>query len=496
LTKNKKLVRNSVASIAQIVIAGGTLFLLYAFLIRGLGAEIVGVWSFVMAISSLARIGEVGLTGSVVKYVAKHLATAKEDHSALIVQTALLWVLLGVGVAVTCFYPLFSWVLKQTLDVASFAIAETLLPYACVFYVLSSLVSVLHFALDGCHQITIRSIILSVSAVLFLLLALVLVPIYGLLGLLISQIIQVVVMGVVSYYFVRKSLPSLPLVPYRWSKDAFKEMIGYGIHFNTISIAEILFEPSVKYMLAKFGGLSSVVYYEMASRLVIQLRAAFVAVNKALVPYISELCETSPEQVSKVYVKTYSIQLYFGVPVFGLIATAGYFISYIWMGYLAVEFVFFLILLSAGWFLNALSVPSFYSNLGTGQLKWNVLSYLLIIILTFAMGHALGPILGSYAVVLAWVLSLIIGSFMVMHAYHRQFNLRVRDFLPAGLRVYFLLGVLSVLVCLYPQLTHTPFGLSLNMFAPIIFAMFMVAPFWRHPLRRYVFEHLQSGLSR
>lgn len=496
MTQEKKLVRNSIAAIAQIVIAGGTLFLLYAFLIRYLGVKTVGVWSFVMALSSLVRIGELGLPGSVVKFVAKYLATTNEQDSAIIVQTAFLWVLLGVGIAAICFYPLILWALQLTLNANSFKTAEALLPYACIFYLLGSLVSVLHFALDGCQKITVRSGILIVGGVGLLFLVLLLVPEYGLLGLLISQIIQIVLMGIVSYYFLRKSLPSLPIVPCTWSKGSFQEMVAYGLNFNTISVAEILFEPSVKYMLAKFGGLSSVVYYEMSSRLVIQLRAAFVAVNRVLVPYVAGICEISPEQVRKVYMKTFSIQLYLGIPLFGLLASASFFIAYVWIGYPAIEFVVFLMLLSGAWFLNALSVPAFYSNLGTGELKWNALSYIFIVVLSLALGHILGQAFGSYGVVIGWITALVIGSCVVMYAYHRKYKLRMRELFPANSRAYLFLGVLAISICVYTQLNYAPSSVWFSMLAPLLFAVSMFVPFWIHPLRLYVFGHLRSGLRR
>ena len=61
-------------TIAQVVVSSVILFFLYRYLLNTIGVAKLGVWSVVMAAASASRMSELGLSGSVVKFVAKYKA--------------------------------------------------------------------------------------------------------------------------------------------------------------------------------------------------------------------------------------------------------------------------------------------------------------------------------------------------------------------------------------------------------------------------------------
>ena len=63
----------------QVIVTAATLFVLYRYLIHTLGVEALGIWSIVMASSTVLSVGELGLSDSIVKYMAKYLALGKNQ---------------------------------------------------------------------------------------------------------------------------------------------------------------------------------------------------------------------------------------------------------------------------------------------------------------------------------------------------------------------------------------------------------------------------------
>ena len=78
----RKIIVNAIMAIVQVVAVGIILFVLYKFLLKTIGIEDLGIWSVVLATTSVAGIGNFGLSGSVVKFVAKYVARGKGEAVA------------------------------------------------------------------------------------------------------------------------------------------------------------------------------------------------------------------------------------------------------------------------------------------------------------------------------------------------------------------------------------------------------------------------------
>jgi len=112
---SRRVFSNAGASIVQVVVSALVFLVLYKILFDGLGADRLGVFSIVTALVSIARIGELGLAGSVVKFVAKHEALGERAEVARVTATAMVAVALCLGVALIAAYPLFRWVMPLLL---------------------------------------------------------------------------------------------------------------------------------------------------------------------------------------------------------------------------------------------------------------------------------------------------------------------------------------------------------------------------------------------
>ena len=77
--QKRQIILNAIMSFIQIMVISGVLFILYKFLLNTIGVEQLGIWSLVLATTAVTQIANLGLSGSVVKYVAKYIAR-KENH--------------------------------------------------------------------------------------------------------------------------------------------------------------------------------------------------------------------------------------------------------------------------------------------------------------------------------------------------------------------------------------------------------------------------------
>ena len=130
--KQKQILLNAISTFGQELVSAAVLFLLYRFLIRAIGIERFGVWSLVLATTSVVTLANQGFSTSIVKFVAKYAAQERPEHVSAIVQTALLSTGLALAVVSTGLYPAARWLLKFLLPPAALADAHLVLPFALI----------------------------------------------------------------------------------------------------------------------------------------------------------------------------------------------------------------------------------------------------------------------------------------------------------------------------------------------------------------------------
>jgi len=477
-------------SIIQVIIIGGTLFTLYRFLLTTIGVEQLGIWSLVLAATSVTKIADFGLSASVVKFVAKYIARKENENVCGIIQTAAFSVAVFVGILLIIGYPIVKVILRVVLPYESFPIALSVLPYAFLAFWFMVVTSVFQAGLDGCQRIDLRSFLLMGGAIIHLVLCFLLAPPYGLIGVAYARIIQNIIILFSSWFLLRRCLPLLPVLPYKWNTNLFKEMVGYGINFQIISVSTMFYDPITKALLSKFGGLSVVGYYEMASRMINQFRALIVSANQVLVPVIAGFKEKTPEKIKSVYLISFQLIFYLAVPLYSLILICIPIISQLWIGYYEKTFVIFAILLSIGWFFNTLSAPSYFSYLGIGELRWNLIGHVIIGLLNFGVGFLLGIFYDGIGVVIGWVFSLILGSSIICLSYYIIYKIPLTELLPNASKKIVIACLFSILFSYIIRytLSYKLETFILNGIIIFLFCIIIFIPLWFHPMKRCLME--------
>lgn len=484
--QKRQILINAVMSVTQIVVISGVLFILYKFLLKTIGVEQLGIWSLVLATTSVTQIANFGLSGSVVKFVAKYVARGEDKNISGVVQTAVISVAAFGSCVLLIGYPIAKWVLGLVIANEYLPLAFSILPYA--FLALWSMVitGIFQAGLDGYQRIELRSLLLMGGAIIHLLLCFVFIPIYGLIGVAYARVLVNVLILISSWLLLKRCLPALPVFPYRWNKGIFREIIGYGINFQVISVTAMLYDPITKVFLSKFGGLSMVGYYEMASRMVQQFRAVIASANQVLVPVIADLKEKTPEKIQSVYLNSYQLLFYLALPLYSFIIICAPIISELWIGHYETVFVIFTTLLAIGWFLNTLNAPAYFAYLGIGELRWNVISHITTGLLNAGLGFMMGVLFNGIGVVVAWVFSLALGSSIIYLSYHIKYRIPLIELLPKSSRIIIvacLSGILSTIIIQH-QLNHVFNTIALNSIILFSFSIIVFVPLWFHPLRK------------
>jgi len=480
-TTEHHISRNVFASIIQVVVSGVVFFILYRYLYDRLGVEQIGVWSLVIATTAVSRIGDLGLSAAVVRFVAQAYAAQDLKRGSEIVQTIGLTLAVTMAVVLIIVYPLASLILPYFLPQESLPLALMVLPYAMISLWVMVLVSVLSGGLDGCMRMDKRSFAMALSHMLYLTLAVSMVPHYGLVGVAIAQLTQSVILMVALWWMLRRTMEGLPVIPYKWSFSTLKEVFGYGVSFQIISIMNMLFDPIIKALMSKLGGLESLGFYEMANRLILQGRAMIVEASRVMVPAVAALQERDAKRVNKIFLNAYQATFFVSVAFYGVVGILLPMVSMLWLGHYQATFVVFAMVLNLGWFVNTLVGPAYFSNLGSGNLKANMISHVLMLTFGAGIGFFAGSKHGGIGVVVGMTVGLATGSIYLLAAYIKSAGLNVWNFLlPRSLINLFLISIASVITA-YGLIGHNT-SMLVDLILSMCLSGLMVLFVIHHPL--------------
>jgi O-antigen/teichoic acid export membrane protein len=429
----RRVITNALAGAVQVVLCGLLLIFLYRYLYDSLGIERFGVWALIMAAASASGIAGLGLGMSVVKFVAQH--QARDDKAAVsrVVETATVSIAVLVLAALPLLYPLLRQVLPLLIDEPTL-LQEGLviLPYSLLAFWLISVGTVFQGALDGIHRVDLRAVVVTGGYALLVGQAFFFVPLFGLLGIALAQIGQSAFLCVIGWVVFRRQFHSGPVIPYRWHRSTFREMIGYGLNFQAISISALLFEPTTKALLAYFGGIASTGYYELAYRMATFLRSIVVGAHQALVPTLARLAEINPNELHLLYRDSMrAILLFLAVILPGLLLIVPV-LADLWLGERPPLFIVFAVILLSGWFVNLISNPAYFSYMGTGRLRWNTVSHVFMVVSNLILGFSLGLFFGGVGVVSGFAVSLVLGAILLTTIYQKESGIHFSQMIEAS----------------------------------------------------------------
>jgi O-antigen/teichoic acid export membrane protein len=418
--KNKKIVINVISSGGQIAVIGIVYFFLYKYLVKHLGVELLGVWSVVMATSSIANLANFGVSTSVVRFVALYLKDGRESNIRNLIFTSVIFILGFFLVLSLLIYPFADILLQYVIDAKYINTALEILPYSIGCLILNAIAGVYASVLDGMQKNYLRSIVFTLSSLVLLGLTYSLTIKYGLKGVVWAQLAQSFFTILGSLFIVIK-LTNFNPFKWQWDKTIFKEIFSYGIKFQIISLSVMFNEPVTKLLLAKYGGLQFTGYYEMANRLIMQLRGVVTNANQSLIPLLvkNNNDSVSVDNSNRIYkISFFCISIISLIMLTFPIIFSG-FISQIWIGSQQLVFVNLLLLTVISVYINLLCGPSYFAFIAEGKLNPIIKAQVFIASFNVFFGFLLGYYFGGYGVAIAWLIAVIVGTVFLLNYYSK-----------------------------------------------------------------------------
>jgi O-antigen/teichoic acid export membrane protein len=457
---SKRLTFNAASAIIQVAFTAFIFFFLYKYLLGTLGLKQLGVWSLILSFSSIANFANLGLTSGLVKFVAEYKAEKKIEKTGKLILTAItslsiLFLFISILVYIIA-KPLLHYVIEEEYQ----NIAYSLLPWSLSSLTFTGVGSVFTSVLEGYQKNYLRNLVLVLSGAIMFTLTLMLTPQLGLKGVAIAQLSQAIFVLIASGLLVFRLSPDTHFSKWKWSNSSFKEMFNYGYKFQVVSICQLLYEPTTKMLLSKFGGLTFLGNYEMASKLINQFRALLVNANQVVIPVVSETAKVKTKDDSVLLYKdmTKVISL-FAIPLSTLLILLTPIISVIWIGHFNSDFIFAMYILTISAIFNILCGPAYFSCMGEGRLNILVTTHVAMAVLNLILGFLLGLIWGGYGIVIGWGLALTIGSIYLIWKYNFVIEQKLTSIFTRNEFFLFLVGALSISISII-MVFLSPFGKS------------------------------------
>lgn len=420
--------RNFGWNVAEVVISALILFFLYRMIVAKLGIAALGVWSLVAATTAVGRVFDAGASGGLTRYVALARLEAGDRHKAAVyVESAILMnTALYVGLGLLMYLPA-RWSLAAVTHGATTHDALVLLPLSLVAFALSSISAVVGSALVGFGRSDQKSGVWILALVGQLVTAVLLIPSLGLVGVAVSQVVQFAIQLVAGWVLTLRLLHGKYriAIPRTLSRDAVKELLGFGLRLQSINMISLLNEPAIRYVFVAIGGVNMLGYYEMASRCVSQIRAVISAPAQNLVPLFAASESALAERAQRIYEAAVVGLGALALGGLGGFAAAAPIASYLLIGKISSTFIQFAWLCSLGWLVNIVAIPSYYLGIGLGHLRWNVAGAIVTTLVSPGMAWLLGASLGDAGLVAGAMIGVASGALLTMVMNARSFGVPI-----------------------------------------------------------------------
>lgn len=368
-----QLARNSISGILRSIIVGIIFLIVYPIYINKLGAETFGVWVMINVIIGWGQLGNLSVPQALMKFVSGSAAKGDKEEMIEYVSSALTIIFIS-GIIITILLFFTKNVLGKFLHVPA-----TLEPQMPFFIFLAGLVVLVSFLAQNINSIlsgigrmdlaNMNEVIgVAFNAIISIILIL---KGYGIWALLVGSILNFLAILFLGFFL---SISKLRYIPYKIDsikKERMKEIIRFGGTLAMGLVFALFIEPFNRFILGQYVSLSAATTYDVASKVGLQLRNIGESGLRPIMPQISTYNTIKKESQILVLNKTaINYILVFVFPFFLIMFFSARSLLPLWMGSGVLPNLNMNIkILLAGYFLNLLVVPLYYTFMGITKVR-------------------------------------------------------------------------------------------------------------------------------
>lgn len=449
--------RNIVANWSQIVVSALTVFILYPILIERLGETQYGTWLLIMSIAGYFLMMQLGVPMANVRFLSQYMARKDWTGMSRVLSTNLLF-FSAIGLATVIVGVLLSLVLGALFDIPAQYLAN-----ARVAMVLVALEVGIRFATETVsglfharQQFVAMAVIKNVFSVLRAL-AMVLFVVYdqGLIWLALIVLVVTIAQSVVMFVYAFRNTPQAKVSRSLVSADTFRETFGFGVYVLLLQLAARLSFNTDAMVLGAVVSVAAVVYFSIASSLLLYLTDAVVGIAQTIMPRVSSQHATGDtDGIGDSYLTLSRYVSWLLVPVCTLLVIYSEPFFLLWIGEdFAETSSSILTIMVIGYYLFLVQRGvGFPILLGTSTVKFLTWSFVAAGVINVALSIWWGRQYGFEGVAWGTTVPLFAVSAMINLFTCRRFGVSVPRYL---LQVYLLPGLVAIVIPLLAAYLHT-----------------------------------------
>lgn len=460
-----KMIRSVMFGGLRYVLVAPIPFIMTPLILHKIGAAGYGTWAVFLAINGLTSLADLGLMGTVSKFVADYHARGDFQGLTRLLSSGLsLFLLLDFVISMAL------WAASSQLAVVMFRGStvprtELVILLRCFLVVIAANILTQLFAsvTTGLQRLDLTHMMSAANVVLAALLGgVLLLGGWGLRGLVYGYIGSGIVTIATYLVLVRRLLPQVVLNPFRLDTGEAKRMFAFSLRLYVTQAAVAVHNQVEKVFLALLVGVTAVGWYDIASDTALKVRGAIGLILSPVLPAASELNALGDETKKReLYYRAQKYLALFGVPVVCyIVAISSRFVE-LWIGHSMGMIALPLSVLLIVNFFNLVSGPGFLIFAGSGYMNPGVQSATLGIVLNVVLSLGLIYKFGFAGAVLGTSASLILASGYFLWMFHRRTQYSVSRVMREGYLkpISCSVLILAALLAMHPAKDLSWFGL-------------------------------------
>jgi O-antigen/teichoic acid export membrane protein len=417
-----KVMRSVVSGGLRYVFIAPIPFVMTPLILHKVGVAGYGTWAVFLAVNGLTSLADLGLVGTLSKFVAEY--HARQDFPALtrLLSSGLALFLLLDFVIATAIWLGSPLLAGRLFSGSTVPRAELVVLLRCFLIVIVANILTQLFAsvTAGLQRLDLTNI-LSASNVLMSAAfgAVLLLRGWGLRGLVYGYIGAGILTIGIYLAVVRKLLPQVDLNPMRFDRTEARKMFGYSLRLYVTQAAVAVHNQVEKVFLAMLVGVDPVGWYDIASDVALKVRGSIGFILGPVLPAASELNALGDQsRMRELYYRTHKYLALCGVPAVCYVVAVSHRFVELWIGPSMRMIALPLSVLLVVNFLNLATGPGFLILAGKGDMKPGIQSAMLGVVINVILSLGLIYKFGFAGAVVGTSVSLVIASVYFMYLFH------------------------------------------------------------------------------
>ena len=424
------------------------------YIIGHIGIDRFGIWAIVGVLTGYLSLLDLGIGTAFVKFVSEHYT--KKDYKSInqIVNTGIVFYTVFAVVIITIGFSIISTLLNF------FNIPQELYKEAVFVFLLGIIVFGFSNTLSifGAIQGGLQRMDLSNKIAIFMSFPNIAGTIfflendYGLPGLMVNNAIIFFITSMTNIIIAFKILPELRFNPFLFSREMLRKMFGFGIKMQVTKTTMIINANIDKALISIFLNLSLVGFYELGQRVVQKGRDTSLLLVSAILPAVSELdARNDKDGIYKLYLRGSKYLSIVAMPLMVFISITAPTIMLAWMGSKYEISVLIIRILIIAHFINLMTGVATGIATGIGRPGMITKAALINMALNLFLSIGLMLMFGFWGVVIGTSVSLVLGSCIFMHDFHKYVRIPIYSFIKSAM-------LKPIIACLLSGITISLLG--------------------------------------